>query len=116
MNKIRITQDELPGMSIIAFAVIQQQDPEDLPNDTPNRPEQELPENQPDQKPEMPDQDDAGVGQEIHTDGENAFPEHDEHEIDQIRIDEQEETNGQEEIPIEPETAPSDLNVTLLSY
>lgn len=78
MNKNQITQDRYQGIPIVAFAIVAQRGPEDLPNDVPDNPEEELSENEPDETPEMPDQDDLGIDEELGNEEENEFPEIDE--------------------------------------
>lgn len=109
MNKNQITQDQHQGMQIIAFAIVPQTGPENLPNDIPNSPEEEFPENEPDEAPEMPDQDDLGFDEEVGIEGENAFP-----EIDEQEIGEQEEANDAEGLPVQPPAPPSDLDETTI--
>ncbi|WP_153845603.1 hypothetical protein [Sphingobacterium paramultivorum] len=61
--------------------------PEDLPNDVPDNPEEELSENEPDETPEMPDQDDLGIDEELGDEEENEFPKLDEQEEDERELD-----------------------------
>ncbi|WP_088161291.1 hypothetical protein [Sphingobacterium sp. G1-14] len=101
MKKNQITQDRYQGILIVAFAIVAQQGPEDLPNDVPDNPEEELLENEPDETPDMPDQDDLGIDEELGNEEENEFPEideqeDDEREIDEREIDDREEANDGE--------------------
>ncbi|MGJ1508593.1 hypothetical protein ACR79N_22540 [Sphingobacterium siyangense] len=83
MKKNQITQDRYQGILIVAFAIVAQQGPENLPNDVPDNPEEELSENESDETPEMPDQDDLGIDGELGNEEENEFPEIDEQEKDE---------------------------------
>ncbi|MCS4167919.1 hypothetical protein HS960_10065 [Sphingobacterium paramultivorum] len=87
MKKNQIMQDRYQGILIVAFAIVAQQGPEDLPNDVPDNPEEELSENEPDETPEMPDQDDLGIDEELGDEEENEFPKLDEQEEDERELD-----------------------------
>ncbi|UQA77481.1 hypothetical protein K2F45_11075 [Sphingobacterium siyangense] len=87
MKKKQITQDRYQGILIVAFAIVAQQGPEDLPNDVPDNPEEELSENESDETLEMPDQDDLGIDGELGNEEENEFPEIDEQEEDERELD-----------------------------
>lgn len=86
-EKKQITQDRYQGILIVAFAIVAQQGPEDLPNDVPDNPEEELSENESDETLEMPDQDDLGIDGELGNEEENEFPEIDEQEEDERELD-----------------------------
>jgi len=94
MNRKNLAQDQHQGMPIIAFAIVSQQDPNDFPNDLSNDPDDDFLENESDEDPEMPDQDDLGIDEDTGI--------------------EEEEANDAEGIPVQPPTAPSDLDETTI--
>ncbi len=106
MNRKNLAQDQHQGMPIIAFAIVSQQDPNDLPNDVSNDPDDDFFENESDEDPEMPDQDDLGIDEETGIEEED--------ELDDDEIAEEEEANDAEGIPVQPPTAPSDLDETTI--
>lgn len=106
MNRKNLAQDQHQGMPIIAFAIVSQQDPNDFPNDVSNDPDDDFLENESDEDPEMPDQDDLGIDEETGIEEED--------ELDDDEIAEEEEANDAEGIPVQPPTAPSDLDETTI--
>ena len=106
MNKIQSAHQQYQGILIIAFALIDQVGPEDLPDDIPERPEEELPENDPNDEPEI-DQDDLDSEEELDLEEGEEVPELDEEEID-------ESANDAEGVPVEPRNPPSDLDETTI--
>lgn len=73
MNRTQKIPKQHQSIFIFAFTIVGQGDPENLPNEMPNSPEEELPENEPDESPEIPDSND--LGPEIEIEDENGFPE-----------------------------------------
>ncbi|WP_293901696.1 hypothetical protein [Sphingobacterium sp. UBA5670] len=106
MNRKKLAQDQHQGMPIIAFAIVSQQDPNDRPNDVSNDPDEDFLENESDEDPEMPDQDDLGIHEETGNEEEGR--------LDDDEIAEQEEANDAEGLPVQPPTAPSDLDETTI--
>ncbi len=113
MNKNLISLEVHQGMPIIALAIVSPEGPEDLPNEVSDRPEEQLPENDPNEAPEVADKEDLGFDEEVGIEGENAFPGINEKEIDQ-EIGEQEEAKDTEGIPVQPPTAPSDVDENII--
>lgn len=119
MNKNLEPQDEHQGMPILAFAIVSQHGPEDFPKDVPDRSEEQLSENEPNETPEIPEEDDLAFDEEAEIEGENTIPDINKKEIDQEEINdqeigEQEEANDAEGLPVQPPTAPSDLDETAI--
>jgi hypothetical protein len=110
MNKKQITHDQYQGVLIVAFAIVAQQGPEDLPNDVPDNPEEELSENESDEAPEIPEQDDLDFDEELETEEEDEFPEIDEQENDEQEIADSEQANDGEGVPVQSSNNPLDPN------
>lgn len=107
MNKKQITHDQYQGILIVAFAIVSQQGPGDLPNDVPDNPEEELSEGESDEAPEIPEEDDLGFDEELGTEEEDdEFPEIDEQENDEQGIANSEEANDGEGVPVHSSNTP----------
>jgi hypothetical protein len=86
MNKNFAMKDAHQGMAILALAIVSQSGPENLPNDIPDKHEEELPENTTDQEPEI-DQDDFETDEEIDLGVEKDEPEiPDQDDLDETTI------------------------------